>query len=81
MSCFLHISFFQRVSFVIFILTVIYTAMVRQIEQFLLKNFIEKHCFEIFELFFCLHPNTFITCSKTRFQLIGRETHLLCIVR
>ena len=50
--------------------------MVKHVAKFLMINFIEKHCFEIFVPFFCLLPKTFITCRKIRFELIG-EAYLL----
>lgn len=37
--------FFPTIKFVISIVTVVYTAMVGHVEQFLKRNFIEKHCF------------------------------------
>ena len=56
MSCALHISFFPTIKFVISIVTLIYTAMVRHFKQFLMRKFIEKQCFEIFAPFFVYLP-------------------------
>ena len=72
MPCSWHISFFQwldlwSASWHLSILQWL------DIEQFFTRNFIEKNGFEIFAPSFCLPAKTFITCSKIRFQLIGRE--------